>query len=96
MSEDTPPAAPQSPPERPRRPTTREWVDRFEADAAACTSRREASELLLRMDTNRAQRFFHGEALRRVHVAMLSLYDRFWGGDRTWAREPPDYEENNL
>lgn len=87
MSEPTEPSG--SPPEPRKRETIREWLDRLEAAAAACASRREASELLLGWDIARAERRFCGEPQRRLHVVMLHLYSRFWGAER-YAGRPRD------
>lgn len=90
------PVAPsESQPEPQRRETIGEWLDRLEAAAAACASRREASALLLGWDVARAERCFCGEPLRRLHVVMLQLYSRFWGAERYAGRSHTDAEENN-
>lgn len=92
---DTPLPAPESPPQPARRETVREWLDRFEAAAAGCASRREASKLLLAFDPSRAERHLGGGALERLHTIVRDLYSRFWGEEHLRGRDRTDAEENS-
>lgn len=92
---DTPSAAPQRLPEPGDHRAVAQWLARFEAAAAACASRREASELLLTSPVARAERLFTGEPLRQLRVTTFNLYLRFWGDALFDPPERLDPEENN-